>query len=175
MGQLIDGLLVLSRVTRQELRRVSVRLDTVAHRVLERLREAETDRTVDIDIETPMTAIGDEHLVESMLENLLGNAWKFTVGKQPARIAVGMESKTGRETYYVKDNGAGFKMDYADKLFVPFQRLHSEREFDGAGIGLATTQRIVHRHGGEIWAHGAPGEGATFYFTLSPDGASDTQ
>jgi DNA-binding response OmpR family regulator len=168
MGQLVDGLLILSRVTRQELRHVWLRLDAVASRVIQRLREADPDRVVEIEITTPMHAFGDEQLIESVLENLLGNAWKFTTGRQPARIAVGIEVRAGNETFFVRDNGAGFKMEYADKLFTPFQRLHSEREFEGAGIGLATTQRIVQRHGGEIWAEGAPGEGAVFYFTLCP-------
>jgi hypothetical protein len=106
-------------------------------------------------------------LVESIMENLLGNAWKFTAGRQPARIEVDVQMDTGTPTYYVRDNGAGFRMDYADKLFAPFQRLHSQGEFPGTGIGLATTQRIVHRHGGRIWAESKPDEGATFYFTLS--------
>jgi DNA-binding response OmpR family regulator len=172
MGQLIDGLLLLSRVTRKELQHVPLRIDTLARRVLARLSESDPGRPVESEITEPMEAVGDRQLVESILENLLGNAWKFTAGRQPARITVGMVADVPSPSYFVRDNGVGFKMDYADKLFVPFQRLHSDREFPGSGIGLATTQRIVHRHGGRIWADSAPGEGTTFYFTLSPeDGA----
>jgi light-regulated signal transduction histidine kinase (bacteriophytochrome) len=166
MGQLIDGLLLLSRVTRQELRLVPLRLDVLAGQVLERLREADPSREVELEVATPLAARGDEHLVESMFENLLGNAWKFTSGRSPARIEVGASAEDGH--FFVKDNGAGFKMEYADKLFTPFQRLHAASEFAGTGIGLATTQRIVHRHGGRIWAESEPDRGATFYFTLEP-------
>lgn len=167
MGQLIDGLLLLSRVTRQELRVVPLRLDVMAGRVLERLREAEPSRDVELELANPLEAGGDEQLVESVLENLLGNAWKFSSGRSPARIEVGVAGG-GQRAFFVRDNGAGFRMDYADKLFTPFQRLHSATEFAGTGIGLATTQRIVHRHGGRIWAESEPDRGATFYFTLAP-------
>lgn len=167
MGELIDGLLVLSRVTRKPLTRSVVPLDALAHRVLERLRESDRERTVEVTIAEPMEDVGDPQLIESIFENLLGNAWKFSAGREPARIEVGLTYEGAVPVYYVRDNGAGFKMEYADKLFVPFQRLHSEREFSGTGIGLATTQRIVHRHGGRIWAESRPGQGATFFFTLS--------
>jgi DNA-binding response OmpR family regulator len=167
MSHLIDGLLALSRVTQQQLRQTSVRIDVLAQQVLRRLQDAEPDRQVEIAIGNCLEASGDEMLVESIMENLLGNAWKFTAGRQPARIEVDVQMDTGTPTYYVRDNGAGFRMDYADKLFAPFQRLHSQGEFPGTGIGLATTQRIVHRHGGRIWAESKPDEGATFYFTLS--------
>jgi len=168
MGQLIDGLLMLSRVTRKELAPAAVRLDVIARRVIERLHEAEPLRSVTIAIEEPLDVVADPHLVESVLENLLGNAWKFTGQKTPSCIELGSSSDAGIPTYFVRDNGAGFKMAFADKLFAPFQRFHSDKEFPGTGIGLATTQRIVHRHGGRIWAHSQVGEGATFFFTLSP-------
>lgn len=167
MGELIDGLLMLSRVTRKALTRSVLQIDVLARGVVERLQEADREREVEITIAEPMEAVGDPQLIESILENLLGNAWKFSAGQQPARIEVGLLHDEDVPIYFVRDNGAGFKMDYADKLFVPFQRLHSEREFSGTGIGLATTQRIVHRHGGKIWAESRPGQGATFFFTLS--------
>jgi light-regulated signal transduction histidine kinase (bacteriophytochrome) len=113
-----------------------------------------------------MTCSGDPRLIRILLDNLLGNAWKFT-GKTPhARIEIGSSAAGGATTYFVRDNGAGFDMSYADKLFGPFQRLHSLNEFPGTGIGLATAQRILQRHGGRIWGEGKPGEGAVFYFTL---------
>ena len=169
MGQLIDGLLVLSRVTRKELTRQPLRLDAIAARVTERLHAAEPGREVEVRIEDGLEATGDPQLVESILENLLGNAWKFTVGRERARIEVGVVGPYEVPVYFVRDNGAGFPMDYAHKLFAPFQRLHSDKEFPGTGMGLATTQRIVHRHGGQIWAEGEPGKGAVFFFTLSTD------
>lgn len=171
MGQLVDGLLSLSRVTQKQLSRAPLRIDVLAHRVIERLREPEPTRDVEVVIAEPIPAEGDEQLVESVLENLLGNAWKFTSGRSPARIRVATDAR--REVFSVADNGAGFDMAYADKLFAPFQRLHSDKEFSGTGIGLATTQRIVHRHGGRIWAEARPGRGATFYFTLRPEESSD--
>jgi light-regulated signal transduction histidine kinase (bacteriophytochrome) len=119
-----------------------------------------------------METVGDEQLMESVLENLLGNAWKFSSGRSPARIEVGVQNDREPRIYYVRDNGAGFQMEYADKLFAPFQRLHSDKEFPGTGIGLATAQRIIHRHGGRIWPESRPGEGATFFFTLTAE--SDT-
>lgn len=169
MGDLIQGLLVLSRVTRKELSRTSLRLDDIALRIFERLREMDPQRAVYTEVTPMLEAYGDSQLVESMMENLIGNAWKFSAGFDPARIEVGLSHEGHTPVYFVRDNGAGFKMDYAEKLFVPFQRLHSEKEFAGTGIGLATTQRIVHRHGGRIWAESRPGQGATFFFTLSPE------
>lgn len=173
MAQLIDGLLVLSRATSHELRRGPVRLDVLARRVVERLRDAEPDRRIEVEIADGLEAEGDAQLLESVLENLLGNAWKFTGTRENPRIEVGARTDAEGTTYFVRDNGAGFKMAYADKLFAPFQRLHSEREFPGTGIGLATTQRIVRRHGGTIWAEGETGVGATFFFTLDPPRRAD--
>ena len=113
-----------------------------------------------------MRAQGDACLLQIVLENLLGNAWKFTSREPEAKIEFGVTERDGHRSYYVRDNGAGFEMAYADKLFVPFQRLHGTDEFEGTGIGLATVQRVIHRHGGQVQAEGEPGEGATFYFTL---------
>ncbi len=170
MNSLVDGLLVLSRVGRYELRPRPLLLDEIAHEIVRRLRDSEPDREVEVRIDTTLEAEGDRYLLESVLENLLGNAWKFTRDARPARVEVGRHEDADEPAFYVRDNGAGFEMEYADKLFAPFQRLHTEDEFEGTGIGLATVQRIVHRHGGRVWAEGAVGRGATVYFTL--DGAS---
>ncbi|MDY0018447.1 MAG: PAS domain-containing protein [Anaerolineae bacterium] len=166
MGQLIDDLLNLSRLTRSEMHYKEVDLSALAREVATRLQESQLQREVAWVIADGMSARGDAHLLGIMLENLLSNAWKFT-GKQPhPRIEVGTLDVEGSVTYFVRDNGAGFDMAYADKLFQAFQRLHQADEFEGTGVGLATVQRIVHRHGGRIWAEGEVGKGATFYFTL---------
>jgi signal transduction histidine kinase len=167
MGQLIDALLSLSRVTRAEFRREPVNLSRLADAVVKQLRASQPERTVDFVNEAEVVAQGDAPLLRALLENLIGNAWKFTGARPGARISFGTESDDGTPAYYVRDNGAGFDMAYAQKLFAPFQRLHAEREFAGTGIGLATVQRIVHRHGGRVWAEGTVGEGATFHFTLT--------
>jgi light-regulated signal transduction histidine kinase (bacteriophytochrome) len=166
MGAMIDGLLVLSRATRKQLDLVPLPLDQLAREVIDRLRDHDSDREVELEIQEDMATEGDRQLVESVLENLLGNAWKFTRDRSPARIIVGSRMDGGVQVFFVGDNGVGFAPASAEKMFVPFQRLHSADEFPGTGIGLATTQRIVHRHGGSIWAEGRPGRGATIYFTL---------
>jgi PAS domain S-box-containing protein len=167
MGELIDALLVLSRVTRAELRRAPLDLSSLAEAVAADLRQREPERPVEAQIAPGMRAEGDPSLVRNVLENLLGNAWKFTAGQAPARIEVGrLDGASEALTFFVRDNGAGFDMAYADRLFGAFQRLHDQREFKGTGIGLATVQRIIIRHGGRVWAEGQPGAGATFYFTL---------
>ncbi|MCD6384770.1 response regulator [Candidatus Sumerlaeota bacterium] len=166
MAQLIDDLLQLSRVTRSEMRRERVDLSALAGSIAEELQKTQPERKVDWRICKGLIATGDSRLLRVALENLLGNAWKFTGRQAKAWIEFGMTLQNGRPVYYVRDNGAGFEMSYADKLFTPFQRLHSVREFPGTGIGLATVQRIIHRHGGRVWAEGAVGRGATFYFTL---------
>ena len=172
MGRLIDDLLGLSRVTRGALRREQVDLSSLAREVAAGLQESRSDRDVDFEVEGGIEGIGDPRLIRVALTNLLGNAFKFTEKEQRARISFGVDarlSQLGRvPVYYVRDNGAGFDMEYADKLFGAFQRLHGTNEFEGTGIGLATVQRIVHRHGGRVWAEGGVGEGATFYFTLRP-------
>ncbi|HWP34685.1 MAG TPA: ATP-binding protein, partial [Thermodesulfobacteriota bacterium] len=166
MAQLIDDLLGLARVARSELRREAVDLSALARDIVAELRGREPERPVVVEIADGLVTRGDPRLLRLALENLLGNAWKFTRGRTPARIAVGVEQGEGEPAYFVRDNGAGFDMAYAGKLFGPFQRLHAAAEFEGNGIGLATVQRIVHRHGGRVWATGAVGQGATFYFTL---------
>ncbi len=166
MGQLIDDILALSRVSRTPLRPGPVDLAVIAREIVDRLREAEPDRAVEVTIAEPMTARADARLIGVALENLLRNAWKFTARASPARIEFGSTEQDGKRVFYVRDNGAGFPTADVDKLFRPFSRLHRAEEFPGTGIGLATVQRIVHRHGGRIWAEGEPGKGATFSFTL---------
>jgi two-component system NtrC family sensor kinase len=166
MGELVDGLLALSRVSRKPIEAHPVRLDTIAHRIIARFREAEPGRAVEARIQPGIMVSGDPSLMESMLENLIGNAWKFTSKRPDARLEIASTLSDSQVVYFVRDNGAGFDMAYADKLFGPFQRLHAASEFEGTGIGLATVQRIVHRHGGRIWAESAPGQGATFSFTV---------
>jgi signal transduction histidine kinase len=167
MAQLIDALLALSRLTRTEVLRESVDLTALARSVLDQYRASDPDRMVDVLVADGLVDRGDPQLLRAALENLLGNAWKFTAKRSDARIEVGCESVDGVSAYFVRDNGAGFDMTHVGNLFAPFRRLHSAEDFDGTGIGLATVQRIIRRHGGRIWAEGAENEGATFRFTLS--------
>ena len=166
MGHLIDDLLNLARVTRAGMQRQTVDLSAMAPEVMADLLRAEPDREVELDIAHGLKVDGDERLLRVALENLLGNALKFTRGRSPAHIEIGVMEHGGKRTYYVRDDGAGFDMAYSEKLFGAFQRLHGTAEFEGTGIGLATVHRIIRRHGGQIWAEGAVGKGATFYFTL---------
>jgi signal transduction histidine kinase len=166
MAQLIDDLLDLSRVTRSAFAHQPVNLSIMAESVLAGLKKTEPQRQVDCAITANLTVTGDERLLRVAIENLLGNAWKFTGKRAAARIEFGMIRNGDTPTYYVRDNGAGFDMAYMDKLFGPFQRLHAMKEFEGTGIGLATVQRIIHRHGGQVWAEAEVGKGATFHFTL---------
>ncbi|OOG27561.1 hypothetical protein B1C78_03580 [Thioalkalivibrio denitrificans] len=166
MGALIDDLLKLSRVTRAPLRREPTDLSALAHEIMDTLRAEDPGREARISIADGMVAAVDARLIRVALENLLGNAWKFTSRERVTEIAFGCTSADGRSLYHVRDNGVGFDMTYADKLFAPFQRLHLERDFEGTGIGLATVQRIVRRHGGEIHVSASSGGGATFTFTL---------
>lgn len=166
MGDLIDGLLALSRTARSELVREAVDLSPKAEAILSRLRLTEPDRDVRVDVAESMPAHGDPRLLEAALENLLGNAWKFTSKKAQAHIQVGIDETKTPPVYFVRDDGAGFDMAWADKLFGVFQRLHPRDSFPGTGIGLATVQRIVRKHGGRIWAESQVDRGATFYFTL---------
>jgi signal transduction histidine kinase/CHASE3 domain sensor protein len=165
MGQLIDALLQLSRITRAELNVEHVQLSTLAQAVAEELEQANPGRALEFVIEPGLEVQGDHRLLRAVLENMLGNAIKFTANEATARIAFGFSP--GKRAYFVQDNGAGFDQQYAGKLFVAFQRLHGEKDFQGSGIGLATVARVIRRHHGEIWAEGAVGEGATFWFTLN--------
>lgn len=169
MGELIEGILVLSRITRGELRRDVVDISALATRRLEESMRAEPGRQVAVDIAPRLVARGDARMIEAALDNLLGNAWKYTGHAAAPAIRVYGEDRAGKHWTCIADNGAGFDMAHADRLFKPFQRLHRQDEFPGIGIGLATVQRIVHRHGGEIAATGVPGQGATFCFTLPDD------
>jgi light-regulated signal transduction histidine kinase (bacteriophytochrome) len=167
MGELIDGLLKLSRLTRSEMHREKVDLSALAQEITANLQETQPKRRVEFVIETKLADVGDRQLLRAVLENLLGNAWKFTGKRRQPRIEFGATQNGERKAYFVRDNGAGFDMTYVDKLFGAFQRLHTTEEFPGTGIGLATVQRIIRRHGGNIWAEGAVDKGATFYFTLN--------
>jgi len=164
MGILIDDLLNLSRVTRSQMQREIVDLSDLAWRVVGDLQAQTTERSVAVSIAPGLEVEADPRLIQIVLENLIGNAWKFSARNPSARIEIGAGTANGQKTFFVKDNGAGFDMNYAQKLFGAFQRLHGVNEFEGTGIGLATVQRIIHRHGGRVWAEGKVGEGATFYF-----------
>jgi PAS domain S-box-containing protein len=167
MGELIDAMLTLAQVSRSSLRWEPVNLSALATSVLDGWREREPGRPVQIDIEPGLTGLGDPRLLKQVLDNLLGNAWKFSAKQDVTDISFGHEINPAGETvYFVRDKGTGFDMAYAEKLFGAFQRLHSLSEFAGTGIGLATVHRIIARHGGRVWAQSAPGQGATFYFTL---------
>lgn len=166
MGTLIDDLLKLARVSRAEISREEVDLSAVAADIAQALRNQDAGRDAQIVVTPGLRVNGDPRLLRIALENLLGNAWKFTAKRAAARIELGIQTFNGAPVYFVRDNGAGFEGAYANKLFSPFQRLHGTDEFPGTGVGLATVQRIVHKHGGRIWAEGAVGEGATFYFRL---------
>ena len=166
MGELIDDLLKLSQIHRMELETRPLDLSAQATQILESLAANEPGRVVRTVVEPGLQAMGDPHLIGIALDNLLGNGWKYT-GKNPeARLEFGLSSQAGEAVFYVRDNGAGFDMQYADKLFAPFQRLHAAQDYEGSGIGLAIVQRIIDRHRGRIWAEAEPGKGATFFFTL---------
>jgi signal transduction histidine kinase len=167
MAELIDDLLNLAKVSRANLQRVDFDLSVLARDVADTLRAGAPDRPADFVIADKMPTTGDLGLMRIVLDNLLGNAWKFTGGRSPATIEVGRRLIDGQPTYYVRDNGAGFDMAHAGKLFHAFNRLHDAREFPGTGIGLAIVHRIIAKHGGRIWAEAERGQGATFYFTLS--------
>ncbi|MGD9100429.1 MAG: response regulator [Anaerolineae bacterium] len=167
MGQLIDDLLEMSRITRGEIRRERVDLSVMAQKIAAELQGLQKERQVIFDIRPGLVAHGDACLLRVVLSNLLGNAYKFTGERELARIEFGRTQVGGVSAYFVRDNGAGFDMTYAEeRLFAVFKRLHSDSEFEGTGVGLATVQRIIHRHGGRVWAKGKVNRGATFYFTL---------
>jgi light-regulated signal transduction histidine kinase (bacteriophytochrome) len=173
MGQLIDAMLSLARVTSADVRDERVDLSRIALSVATQLRNTDPSRLVDFVVRPNMDVVGDPHLIRALMENLLGNAWKFTSGRERARIEVGVLPDVHPPVYFVRDNGAGFDMVYADKLFAPFQRLHTSSQFPGTGIGLATVHRIVDRHGGRVWAEGVVDEGAMFKFTLTTPSHGD--
>jgi PAS domain S-box-containing protein len=166
MSNLIDDLLRLSRISRQEMKLTNTDLSALADAVLSDVRAADPSRAVELVVQPGLTAQTDPGLIRIALENLLGNAWKFTGKRERAKIEFGATAPDGQAVFFIRDNGAGFKVEYVNRMFTPFQRLHSEKEFPGTGIGLAITQRIIQRHGGRIWAEGSVGEGAVFYFTL---------
>lgn len=168
MGQLIDDLLKLSRMSRAAMKVQRVDLSALAMKIGMNFAKSEPSRRVKFSIPDNIIGYGDETLLEVALQNLLDNAWKFTAKTTAAVIEFGTIERDGRTNYFVRDTGAGFDMRYVDKLFGPFQRLHTVHEFAGTGIGLATVHRIITRHGGRVWAEGAVGQGATFYFTLQP-------
>ena len=171
MGDLIDAMLTLSRVARASMERQAVNLTAIAREIVDELRRAEPDRPVEIVIADGMQVRGQRALMATLLQNLIGNAWKFTRGRTPAVIEIGPVADKS-DTYFVRDNGAGFDMTYAGKLFSAFSRLHTVEQYEGTGIGLATVARIVHRHGGQVGAEGAVGQGATFTFSIPASGAS---
>lgn len=172
MGQLIDDMLILARVSRAELRRETIDVSQLAAQIVDDLRREDPSRQVTVRIAPGLTASGDSQMIRQALHNLIGNAWKFTGREPEATIDVGETLVDGAPTIYVRDNGAGFDPKYSQKLFKAFQRLHATAEFPGSGVGLATVQRIVHRHGGRTWAEGAPGQGAAFYVMLPRSDAS---
>lgn len=169
MGTLIDDLLYLSRLARNALRREAIDLSLIARQVADELQQLQPARRVDWVIAPHLETVADPALLRAVLDNLLGNAWKFTRQQEHARIEFNGFSQGEEHIFFVKDNGAGFDMRYADKLFNVFQRLHKAEEYEGTGIGLATVQRVIQRHGGRVWAQGEIAQGATFYFSLKED------
>jgi light-regulated signal transduction histidine kinase (bacteriophytochrome) len=166
MSLLIEDILKLSRVTRTEINMGKVNLTQIAQSVIDELQKSQPQRHVDIRIADGLEVKADKGLMFIVLENLLGNAWKFTEKQAKAIIEFGWAKEDGGKVYFIRDNGSGFDMTYAERLFTPFQRLHSMEEYPGTGIGLATVQRIIHRHGGKVWAEGQMRKGSTFYFSL---------
>ena len=173
MSHLIEDLLQLSRLTQRTLKSEKVDISRIAVDFMSELSLSDTNRNVSTLIENDLTVSGDSNLLRIAIENLLRNAWKFTRKAPQPVISIGKLNYDNVPVYFVKDNGVGFDMKYADKLFAPFQRLHSEAEFPGTGIGLATVQRIIYRHDGQIWAHSSPEQGATFYFTIQASKPAD--
>ena len=171
MSCLIDDMLKLSRVTRSEFRRESVDLSSMVRASSEKLQGNNPDRTVDVIIREGVFVNGDPNLLQIALDNLVGNAWKFAGHEVQPQFEFGTTVKEGKTACFIRDNGVGFDMAYVDKLFGAFQRLHTSLEFPGTGIGLATVKRVINRHGGQVWAEAEVGKGATFYFTLPPQGA----
>ena len=172
MSQLISDLLTLAQASTTIMHRERVDLSAMAAAIAAELRRREPERKVELVIADNVFAEGDSSLLRVVMDNLLNNAWKYTSARKDGRVEFGCKEESGCNVFYVRDNGAGFDPGQADRLFKPFQRLHSKSEFPGTGVGLATVQRIVHRHGGQIWAEASPGKGATFYFMLEPEVAA---
>src|SRR5208283_755269 len=166
MNKLIEDLLYLFHISRQERSRTEFNMSDKASSIVAGLREADPGKSVEVIIQEGLAAFADPGLTEVALSNLLGNAWKFTSKTDKARIEFGAFEQDGKNVYYVRDNGSGFDPQYATKMFLPFHRLHSGDEFEGTGIGLSIVERIIRRHGGKVWAEGKVGKGATVYFTL---------
>jgi light-regulated signal transduction histidine kinase (bacteriophytochrome) len=166
MAQLIDDMLNLSRVTRAAMKSDMVDLSKLAQGIITEIRRGQTDRNVKFTSKPNLKVYGDPNLLQVVLENLLNNAWKFTSKREQAEIELGSKLENEETVYFVRDNGAGFDMAFTSKLFGAFQRLHAMTDFAGTGVGLATVQRIIHRHGGRIWAEAEVDHGATFFFTL---------
>jgi light-regulated signal transduction histidine kinase (bacteriophytochrome) len=174
MGQIIDDLLRLSRTTRTELIREKIDLGRMAGSIHQELQALEPDREVQLSVEGELHAVGDTLLIQLALQNLIANAWKFTGKQSAAQITFGSRLRGSQPVFFLRDNGAGFDQRFIKKLFEPFQRLHAASDFEGNGIGLAIVQRVIRRHGGEVWAESAPDQGATFFFTLpTPAGPPD--
>jgi light-regulated signal transduction histidine kinase (bacteriophytochrome) len=169
MGQLIEGLLNLSTIARGGIQPTTVDLSALAASVSQELAVQNPGRDVKVAIEPDLTVTGDPRLLRAAIENLFGNAWKFTRNETQPRLGFGHSQSQDGTVFFVRDNGAGFNMAHSAQLFMPFQRLHSDSEFEGTGIGLATVQRVIHCHGGRIWAESSPGLGATFYFTIQTE------
>jgi len=165
----LDGLLELSHLDRRELNRASVDLVGIAQELASELNERQPERTVEFEAHGDGRVKGDPHLLRIVLQNVLENAWKYTALRDDPRVVFGVREQDGERVFFVRDNGTGFDMKHAEKLFAPFGRLHNQPEFTGTGIGLATVQRVVHRHGGRVWADSTPGEGTTLFFTLGTD------
>jgi light-regulated signal transduction histidine kinase (bacteriophytochrome) len=175
MSALIDDLLKLSRLSRSEFNARPTNLSQIATEAVNAVRERNPERSVQLDLQPDLAALADARLLRIALENLLDNAWKYTARTATPHVQFGCELRENETVYFVRDNGVGFDMAYASKLFVPFQRLHTETQFTGTGIGLVTVQRIIARHGGRIWAEAQPERGATFFFTLNSQPLSATE
>jgi len=172
MGQLIDDMLSLSRIGRMSMHRGTVNLTSMAENIIQRLKDSAPERKVEFEIGAGMTAVGDANILSIALDNLISNAWKYTSKVPAARIRFGTCETAQGKAFFIADNGAGFDMAYADKLFVPFQRLHERKDFEGTGVGLSIVNRVMQRHHGRVWAESKVGEGATFYFMLPEPSAS---